>query len=384
MNTILSGSDGLKTIRPYLGLDKPSFEAYDKELESLTNTVHTAQVLKAHLELDNALKRFQEIFEAEARTLGKTGTKEDYKHLKERVHSSYNQLAFPFVKLETPQPLAEVALRCYYALKTTLVSLEKSTGYQFDYGLAYHNSGIALARIGDMEGAVTRIELANIEDIRIGHTGGKANPVLNEIMEAAWSECDRLAHTSKLSLASTKVLVQSLETSEQYRILDIILRYTHRIRDYRGYLVKDTLERNLNSIAKLTEAYLRRIRPSKETAELVNLLQQNFDSKSYAWRPEWQRWIESIKPKYGGQADDSKLSDILNDTKTSYEARMFEMLCLTRNFTSHLLNDLSIMFHEGTYEKIFEMCLAALLYTLGQIEPMKPNTKTGIVSAWVC
>jgi len=359
-----SGSDRFVVVRPYQNSRPSAFETFDEELQTLIAEVHRCSILTAHERLTKTLGKARVIFQEEAKILGRNGTKEHYEHFKERIHAWYNQLAFPFIRRGSPSPLAEIAARSYSHLAGTLSSCREITEYAFDLGLAYHNLGIALIRLGDFEAGVSWIELASVEDAQIGHTTGAAGPVLQQIERDAWSACDGVVSKAATKLGPTETVVKSLINTERYRLLQIILRFNTQIKDYRGYLEKDTLERNLSNLARLTEHYLRRTRP-KSDGNLVNLIQNAFDMKVFPWRRSWQDWKDTVTTHYYGPNEDGKISDILSDKTDLYEAKMFKLLCLLRNFTAHVFNDRSCIF--DNYERVFEMCLAAFLYTANTI-----------------
>lgn len=99
---------------------------------------------------------------------------------------------------------------------------------------------------------------------------------------------------------------------------------------------------------------MKRTRPATQPSlRLTNLIQQAFPSSTYPSRKAWQYWVESVSPSYEDPRDEKKIAEILYSRTTGYEARMFEMLCLMRNFTAHLFNDRSMIFQDVTYEMVF-------------------------------
>lgn len=135
----------------------------------------------------------------------------------------------------------------------TFALCSKITGHPFDRGLALFNAGYAFLKMESFEKGVALVERAHIEDANIDHETGAAEVFLGKVMQLAWQFCDDLATKSGLSLDPTSNLVGRLNESERYRLFLITFRFQGRQPDYRGYLAKDGLERNLNSIGKLTE-----------------------------------------------------------------------------------------------------------------------------------
>ena len=188
--------------------------------------------------------------------------------------------------------------------------------------------------------------------------------MLGKMMTVAWSACDRILRQAACALQPTEDLVKKLNDAEKYRLFVIILK-GQPPQDNRGTIVKESMDRILNSLGKLTEAYLKRA--THRTGELAQQICQAFPTASYLWRSDFQTWLNVVHPSYELPADDQKIIDILNDRVSPYEAKIFELLCLTRNFTAHIVNDSSTLFAVVNYKAIYEMCLAAFLYTLNEI-----------------
>ena len=66
-------------------------------------------------------------------------------------------------------------------------------------------------------------------------------------------------------------------------------------------------------------------------------------------------------------ADDQRLMAILVDNSRKYEANIFLVLAIVRNFNAHVFNDQSRLFISKNYSKAFFMCLEALMYILTNI-----------------
>ena len=333
----------------------------DKELERLIDEVFQSKVVDISSVVASVLQSIRSKCEAKAMSLGKGRTKDEYENLKEWTNFHYNALGQGLLSIQ----LSSLAVLCYSHLNYTLEMCSRLTDYPFDRGLALFNAGLAYLQIGGVfEEGLGYVELAQIEDADIRHHAGMAASTLDKIKELAWQFCDELSTKSGLMLKSASKLVTRLNESEQFRLLLIVLRYQSKGSDHRGYLAKDMLEKNLNSVGKLTEAYLKRA--TSKDLMLKNLIEQAFQS-TYCWRRIWQTWTDTVKPSYASAADEKKISDILADKTSPYEAKMFEMLCLMRNFTAHLFNDRSIVFQTTDYETVFSMCLCAFLYSLDKV-----------------
>jgi hypothetical protein len=333
----------------------------DRELVGLSNQARDACLEDASHAIDEALRAIRLKLESQAVTLGKGRAQDDYEDLKEEIHWYYNYVADPFLS-DSPS----FALRCYRHLDETLMVCEKLTGYRFHRGLMLYNTGLALLQMESYEQGVSNIELAYIEDTNVGHKG-LAAITLEKIQEAYWEYCDSIIAKSPLTLNSTKANVTRLNDSERFRLLLIASRFGGRPKDLRGYIAKEALERNLNGIGKLVDSYLRRKISSNATG-LTGLVADAFPLSVYSWKGSWDTWKRAIGPNYEGSSlDEAKITGILSDTATPFEARVFEMVCLMRNFTSHRFNDSSVMFQQPTYDSIYELCLLALFYTLDKI-----------------
>jgi hypothetical protein len=324
--------------------------------------IDTVPAEKLSSEVDTVLAHLRSHFTSEARQLGKAQPKAQYERLKETAHAYYTELGLALDRMK----LSELSLRCYLHVYGTIDECKEHTNYPFDHGFEFFNAGLSNLRLDVYERGVSLIELADVEDKEIKNVTGAAVQFLKAMMEVAWNSCDEIASSSYLLLSPTRELVARMNESEKYRLFLIVLRTREDYGDYRGYITKDELERNLGSIAKLTEAYLRR-RLSGETT-LASAILQLFPVSRYPWRRTWQTWLNGRGNTYLGSADDAKIGTILTDTTSSTEDTMFKLLCLMRNFTAHMFNDQSVIFKDKeTYRAAFRYCLTAFLYSVNEI-----------------
>jgi len=317
---------------------------------------------RVHYVLDSSLAELSALVIDLCKSIPPESEKKGLDEFKENVHNAYVSIGNPFLKTQN----YEIAFKIYRSMLETTEKCIQISRHHFDKGLEYCNLSIAELLLGNLETAFSHMELALVEDERIGHTTGVARPNLESIVSRACEIVDDMMKTSYFhDLPDATSLFTKLDWPLKCRLTKTLWKFHHRIRDDRSSLNKEDLERNLLNLCKVTENYLKEKFPKlrSEHQTLSPLIDHAFgsDEVKYSWLAEWK----PIPKKYDGSADSEKrLIDSLSDKTRKYETNIFLVLCVIRNFSAHVFNDQSDLFLEANYDKAFSMCIEALMYTL--------------------
>lgn len=285
-----------------------------------------------------------------------------FDEFKESVHAAYALIGRPFIDTQN----FDVARKVYHSMLETTEECIRISKHSFDKGFEYSNLGITEFALGNLEKGFSHMELALIEDERIGNVEGVAKSHVGQIVSGACEMIDDLMRTSSLlNIPSAAVLFTKLDWSLKCRVAKTLWKFHLRIRDERSSLNKEDLERNFLNLCKIVENYLKgkfpNLKPEHQT--LGPLIDHAFgsDRLKHSWYAEWK----SFPKRYDGSVDSEKrLIDSLSDKIRRYETNIFLALYIVRNFSAHVLNDKSSVFLEDNYDKAFFMCVEALMYTL--------------------
>jgi len=285
-----------------------------------------------------------------------------FDEFKESVHAAYALIGRPFIDTQN----FDVARKVYQSMLETTKECIRISKHSFDKGFEYSNLGITEFALGNLEKGFSHMELALIEDERIGNVDGVAKSHVGQIVSGAYQMIDDLMRTSSLlNMPSAAVLFTRLDWSLKCRLAKSLWRFHYRLRDSRSSLNKDDLEGNLLSVCKVVENYLKAKlpKPTPDHRKLGQLIDVAFsrDQGKHPWYSEWNR----IPKGYDGSTEsERRLIGSLSDKARRYETNIFLVLSIIRNFSAHIFNDQSDLFLEANYDKAFSMCIEALMYTL--------------------
>lgn len=287
---------------------------------------------------------------------------------KERVHAAYSIVADVLKPSEfSARQFYEIPLIVYRRMLVTTQECAKLTGYPFDMGFEYANLSVSEIGIGNYEASFSHLELANVEDDRIGHKGGVAGSNLeNVVFENAYLWAAHM--TSQFTIQQVKEMCRTkLDWTERCRFAKAMWRFESRIADNRSSLNNEDMERNLVNLCKTVETYLKRNHPLPKVPAYKQTLSPliEYTFSKHEWFNDWVIFAQSEKLDYADPSvDDMKLSNVLLDKSRSRQTNMFLALCIIRNFGTHSFNDRSVLFNEREYAIAFKMLVEALMYTL--------------------
>jgi hypothetical protein len=288
--------------------------------------------------------------------------KETYEDFKENLHRAYASVAKPFIMTQN----YEIPFRIYWHMLETTEECIRVTGYEFDKGLEYSSLSVAEIGLRNFEQGFSHMELAAIEDKRIGHTTGLADENIQRIVNESYKWLDELMRSSGLSgIPDAKSLCdEALEWTEICRLAKCLWQYRLRITDNRSSVNNESLERILLNMCRIVENYLRRKNPDPNEPKHKQTLGRTLIPHSFHSMAWFTAWNSEAKTYTDPNTDDARLVNILLDTSRPYEANVFLALCTIRNFSVHVFNDKSNLFLRSNYEKAFLMCAEALMYTV--------------------
>jgi hypothetical protein len=339
----------------------------ERESDAVRQSILSCPPNRTHTALAAGLKRIRALITDTCRMINKDST-EDLESFKEAVHRTYVSIATPFALSH----VFEIPFRIYHDMLETTEECSRLAGYRFDKGLEYANLSIAEIGLRNLDQGFSHMELAKAEDDRIGHKTGVAKTNLQYILDDAYKSIQAMVDRSPIShLGKASELCETnLEWAEKCRLAKAMWKFGIRIQDSRSSLNNDELERDLISICKVVENYLKRKNPIPEVDSrkqtLTPLIEHAFQGLD--WFEEWRSFRKGLGLNYSDpEFDDDKLVSLLSDDSRKREANIFCVLCIVRNFGAHVFNDRSALFSEREYEKAFSMCVEALLYTLDHI-----------------
>jgi len=338
---------------------------FEKQAEAVRQSILTSRPDGTHTVLVSGLNQLRAVIIRSCKSIDRMSQKETFEAFKEALHSAYASIARPFVMTQN----YEIPFRIYWHMIETTEECARITGYEFDKGLEYSSLSVAELGLRNFEQSFAHMELADIEDKRIGHTKGLARKNLEWIVDRSYEQIDELMHISGLlGIPDAKSLCnKSLEWAEKCRLAKCLWQYGLRIADNRSSVNNEALERILLNVCRIVENYLKRKnpdpnRPKHEQTLCGVLIPHSF--RSMVWFASWNK---EPKTYADPSTDDMRLANILFDTSRPYEANIFLALCVIRNFGAHVFNDNSALFVKRNYDKAFLMCVEALMYTLQHV-----------------
>jgi hypothetical protein len=346
------------------------FESLGRLAEAVSRSILAAPPIRIFNTLNDGLEEMKTLVVGICNNIDKS-SRPELEAFKEKMHGAYAVIADALKPGEfTAQQLYEIPLIVYRRMLVTTQECINLTGYPFDKGFEYANLSVSEIGLGNYEASFSHLELARIEDDRIGHETGVAKSNLeNVVFENAYVWAAHM--TSQFTIQHVRTMCKAkLDWTEICRFAKAMWKSQFRIADHRSSLNNEDLERNLVNICKIVESYLKRRHPLPETPPHKQTLRKliEYAFSSHSWYKNWTDFVQYNDLDYADpKVDDMKLAIILTDESRSRQTNMFLALCIIRNFGTHAFNDESVLFLEKEYAIAFSMLVEALMYTIANI-----------------